>query len=564
MKRKTGFAEVIRLGGPLTGDAWVFLAQMALDRGDGAIAHTATVRAKESGVDAIRIDALEIERLIRTGKLEEAKTGLTPSRVTNVRKHVQSSDLIAEYLSGMLAYREARFADASRHFLSVEPWLSHEIRGKLKIAAVNWMSGDEAQALEQLGEHLNAVPGDWVALDLAAEIYTDIGALERAREIVAELYPHDPGLARYREYRIWVTADDLDAAYTIVDAESAVIADTRRTAIDLLFGAAPEHDAYAATFDLLVAISQLRPAAPFSVADAAKSLLEADPLALVLAGENDLLAGAHLSARDKFLGAAKAAPGFVRARLGVALANILTGEMDETARTAMAEIAVGSPQMRLVSRKILAGVHAVKGEYATAADLLRPMEEQLLTNAHDAIFYARLLTESQDGPALIAFGDLARRKQPESRLTGWLVEASGRASNAAKLYRAAFFADPSDVAAAADYARVMSQLGKHQEARSLLRAAMRKRSTVSADLAAIDQFLALAGDGRAAQMPIDMPLGRVKASERSSFDLQDGYWAFNHAVSLASANSADSDDWFRASCFLGAMEGCQELRESDS
>ena len=578
--------SAIRSLGPNAGEAWVFRARMAIDGDENALARSAGARALEAGVSEERVEALEIETLIRKGKLDQAARALSSRkiRLQNRFNAAATFDLQGLYLEAELLNARNETVEAARLFELISPWLKHEIRGPLKLAAVNWAAGDHAQAAALLKDYLQETPNDWVSLDLYAAFFAARGDFDAAFDAIQQLLIEKPSLGQFRRFRTELAADAYDRAYaTIFEASFDDEGDGLTTAKQFLFGAQRQASAEIEQYVRLAAL--VRESDKDSAVASASNYSGNNPLEFVLTGAAHLRASKIKNATAMFDRALKVAPDFHQALTHRILADIYTEEY-ANARKRLTAILDDNPE-DISARMLLARVLRVENKTDNAVALLESHENALLATPESALFYADLLQIVDARAQLTSFSDLARRTAPEALSTAVLIKMSGRLSEAAKAYRAALLASPDDGARARDYGRIMQTLGREREAISLLDTLVRRNP---AALDALEEMIRLQmhrGDkieakASIARLALKDEAGALAISEGSSerpravlftsgaasekFMLsnpENGDAIYQYAVWRAEAGE-NAAAHFRVACFWGSEDGCQEARESDS
>ena len=577
--------SVLRNLGSNAGEVWMFRARMALDGNEYALARSAGARALEAGVSQDRIEAIEIEILIRKGDLDQATRALA-SRKARLQQQAGGQktalDVQGLYLEAQLFNAKDETIKAARAFDVISPWLKHKTRGPLQLAAVNWKAGDRAQAATLLKDYLQETPNDWVSLDLYTAFFTATGDFEAAFDAVRRLTIETPSLAQFRRFNAELAAGAYDRAYeTIFDANPVGEAASIVTSQQFLFGADQTAAVALKRYSILAALARKGELETAEFVEVA----EENPLGLVLMGATHLRASEFENATVMFDRALKTAPDFQQALTHRTLADVYT-EKYADARKRLTELLDENPE-NISARMLLARVLRVEAKSDNAIALLESHESALLASSEDALLYADLLQEKGARAQLISFSDLARRTAPEAPFTARLVEMSGRLSEAAKTYRAVLLAAPDDGARARAYGRIMEKLERQREAISLLDTLVRRNPEA---LEAMEELIRLqqqGGDTIAAKASIAKlalkdskraqaltgasteQLGSVAAAaDETSRDIffrnsKNGDAALQYAIWLASSGE-DAGIYFRVACFWGSAKGCQEARESDS
>jgi|GEM_PF-3731164 len=579
--------SALQLLGPNTSEGWMFRTRMALDSNEYVVGRSAASRALEAGVSQERIEAIEIEIMIRKGDFDQA-TRFLSSRASRQqgRKSDGGSafDLQGAYLRAQLFNARNESVKAARAFNVIAPWLKHEIRGPLQLAAINWKAGDHAQAATLLNDYLKEAPNDWVGLDLYAAFFTQLKDFDAALDAIAPLSVEVPMLGGFRQFQLELASGEYDSAYaTLFNTNFVDGEENFSTAQQFLFGDSRADAAALKRYSKLASLAHR---------DEEKNSIElvddaafVDPVGFVLAG------AAHLRTLDienaivMFDRALKAAPDFQEALTYRTIADIYTENFAD-ARKRLTLILDENPE-DISARMLLARVLRVEGKTDNAISLLESQENALLESPENALFYADMLQETGALARLTLFSDLARRTAPEAPSTARLVKMSGRLAEAAKAYRAALLADPDDGKRAREYGRIMETLEREREAISLLDTLVRKSPEALDALEELIRLQQQTGDKVAVKTLIEKLA--VKDNERalaiSASDMKQtnlgiiatgeaiedvfqsnpksGEAAFNYAVWRASSYG-NAAVYFNIACFWGAMEGCRESRESDS
>ena len=579
--------SALRNLGSNAGEAWMFRARMAIDGDEYALARSAGARALETGVSEDRVEALGIETLIRKGELDQAERALS-SRKSRLQNRFSTTtaafDLQGLYLEAEMLNARNKTVEAARAFEVISPWLKNEIRGPLRLAAINWKAGDLAQAAALLKDYLQETPNDWVGLDLYAAFFAATGDFDTAFNAIEQLSIEEPSLGQFRRFKTELAAKSYDSAYaTIFDASLAEEGRELITAQQFLFGdhghASTEVEQYT-WLATLVRENDVNGAIAF-----ADNTAGSKPLEFVLTGAAYLRASDFQNAVIMFDRALKVAPDFHQALTHRTLADIYIEEY-ANARKRLTAILEDNPD-DISARMLLARVLRVENKVGNAVALLESHENALLAVPQNALFYADLLQKTDATAQLTSFSDLARRAAPEALSTARLVEMSGRLSEAAKAYRAALLAEPDDGARARNYGRIMESLGRELEAISLLDTLVRRNPDALDALEEMIRLQVQRGDTAEAKASIARLALKNEtrartisegSSERSNTAVftpgaasekfllsnpENGDAIYQYAVWRASAGE-DAAAHFRLACFWGSEDGCQDARESDS
>lgn len=576
---------VIRAQSPLSPEAWLLRARMALDDGDEALALSAAARAADAGAAKNRTNAVVIEAMIRAGRLDEAAKALaTRKRLFAVEARIDAQGL---YLSALLDLAGDDSIRAARAFNVIEPWLQHEIRGPLVLAAANWLAGDEAQAATQLEQYLRNTPNDWVGLDLRATFAAGGDNFAEQDAAIDALGAQRFWLGQLRAYQRRISAGDYDAAIEIIDDGGGPFdKNLLQTSTQFLFGDWAGEQAAATFFIDAIAFrrdtEQARNASALSPPDDGGSGLVARTLeATALFHDNKLEAANAL-----LDGLLSEAPSFDRALTLRTLTDVRAGDVDEASQRLTDAMTGGDARSHV--RLLLARLLVLRADDAVAVELLRPFEGALLEDADAALFYADLLRETGASSALTMFSDRARASKPEAPLTALLVEKSGRPEKAAAIFRAAFLAAPGDGARARAYGRIMEENGRAHEAAALIGRVLKRQPENAGLLAELIRLQEGLGDtqARLASLealqaidaahaerlrdpvrPVAMPEDGAEALRRARQAYlgapENGEAAFQYGI-LLSRGGEDASGIFRIACFWGARAACGEETPSDS
>lgn len=220
---RDALAQATRGPNDLAREAWLLRARAALDVNDFATVDASLKRASESGAAAARLEAYRIERDIRAGEAARALEALDARARGLARTAAARGEAIPDYegwrLSAMLALRAGDGREAGR--LADRALLAAPGGRDAPLGALaKWTAGDAAQARSILSAHLRAVPGDWVAHDLAAAIAHAEGKRAAGDAQIAALAALQPRLAAFRRFQLAIADRKFDAAISAVSGFS--------------------------------------------------------------------------------------------------------------------------------------------------------------------------------------------------------------------------------------------------------------------------------------------------------------------------------------------------------
>ncbi len=213
-------ALALALRGPmdLAAKGWLFRARIALDANDFATVEAAMRRALEAGGSRDETDDIAIEMAIRQGDLARAE-GRISARSDNARHWFQASVARSPASMRLLAMARLKIGDArsaARLLEEAERSGAENIQSQLLLAFARWNAGDLAQAHRLAAKILAAAPRNWVALDLASAIASDMGRVEDAEELLSRLADVRPALAVMRRMQSASVDKDLDRIFDAV------------------------------------------------------------------------------------------------------------------------------------------------------------------------------------------------------------------------------------------------------------------------------------------------------------------------------------------------------------
>lgn len=454
----------LALRGPddLAGEAWLVRVRFALDENDFETADAALRRAEEAGASADRIEALRIERRIRSGDLGEAAK-MYEARAARFQSVLDHEGLRLAALQSLIngdASAATRFADLARDGMKGAE------RVDLLAALSKWRAGEPAQAAQLTNQRLAAAPKDWVALDLAYEIARDMKRDDAAGEFLRRLGETRPDLAYVRMNRAGASADQLAAAVRRIKEQPLI-----RGAGATLMGADRRLVSPGEATDREVAIIAL--AAAIASGDAAamrraaeKAAEDGAPLSLAIAGDALSLAGDSAGAAGRWKSAIALAPDFYAPVERFAAALEAAGDF-KAATLALRRFTTENPS-HVDARFALARLLSTMGEFADAADTYGSIPPtHIFASAELAQEYGAVARKA--GPAETEkMIRTAKAVAISPRVLGFALAAAGDKQGAATVLRRAVIADPADSALVSLFEATMTDLGRRDEALSLI------------------------------------------------------------------------------------------------
>jgi tetratricopeptide (TPR) repeat protein len=485
-------ARALRGPAELTADAWLFRARLALDANDFETAEAAARRAAEAGADQRSVEAVSIEKSVRTGDLQSAATRLA-ARMKDA-KGAAAGKLENDFrLAAMVNLKAGDAESAVRLVAEGRLAGAMDANARLLAALAKWMGGDEAQAYSLASGVLAAAPENWTAIDLAAAIARDLGRNDEADALLGRLTARRPALALARRYGDGVSSTDLDEAY----AQFAVLDE------DLASGGVAA--ALLGADRNMPALIKEPGASVRMAASLAKAINENDArgmrkaalaavdgyggiLTIALAGEAFRRIGDFDRADDAFARVSAAKPGFfaplgARARLFVDRGN------RAAALGLLREFLAVNPANR-EARLAMAILESESGAaQAAVASFSSLAPEDVFADEAAAVSYARAALQA--GPAALErmLAHATAGATPK-RLLGRIYSVIGDDERASAALRLALIADPAGDELPGEYFASMERLGRGEEAKTLLAEIVRRRP----DARGAGDALAAAGD----------------------------------------------------------------------
>lgn len=536
-------ASALRYGGDALAEAWLFRARLVLERGAHDEARAAARRAGEAGAGVRAVSAVEIEAIIREGRLDEARSRLAPPgrpQLFSQRRSLRN-DPQSDYLLAMVDAASGDYAAALRRLRPLEQHLARDPRGRLILAAARLGAGDVAQAEALYRDARRAAPRDPVALDALAAFLSQAGRTDEALTVAGALQTASPRLGRLRRLAILENAGETDrlveAAREVRDAGPAP-----PFASTAIFGAASD----AARRDhgdrrRLEALAAAGAAGASGEVAAIAAALEENrrytdkPAAASLAGDMAVLLGRDGEARKHYAAAAALAPSAWAPREGLARLDIRAGDI----AAVRGRLGEAQPDERGDYRRrvMLARALVMLGETKAAAEALAPLANSLAFAGETAVLYAGLLAEIGDVSSLETFAAAVRRASPASLHAAQVLTLAGRDAEAAAAARRALAGAPGDEMARAAYLAAMRRTDRAQEAEDFLMALSRAHH--------------LGSSPPKESVSLETALGAYGGDPGNARS------ALQYGTLLEQAQNPQSGPVLREACFLGAIAACR-------
>ncbi|MEE2692503.1 MAG: tetratricopeptide repeat protein [Pseudomonadota bacterium] len=557
-RAETHLAEALRSGGEAVAEAWLFRARVALEKGTPDEARASIKRALEAGAAESAAGALETEILIRAGETQAARAKLAksagPSRQRLFgRKARAAFDAQTEYLLGFADAADGDYANAARRLRAVEPWLTHQLHGRLILAAVKDGVGDSAQAEALYLDARRAAPGDPVALDAMAALHARAGRSREALEAAAALQTVSPQLGALRRLSVLARLDDVDGLL-----EAARSVETNAPAPPFasvaLFGAgsaaARDDAANRPMLETLAAAGAAR-----ATGDAARAVKAAGALApytdnaaaLMLAGDLMVIAGDDRAARERYRAAAALAPAAWAPQAGLLRLDVRAGDYADARRRLETQVAVSETGEagHFPERLALARLLRAQGEAKAATEILAPVAERLAASANDALTYAELLAAAGETKRLADFAGAVRRAHPAAPETVGVLALAGLDREAAAAARRAVLSSPGDPARIDAYRAAMARIGASADAESFIEALARARPEATAP-------------------GTEKSVSREAAARAYYHDPADAAAAFQYGAALRAAGNPTAAAVLREACFHAAQAACAAANREET
>lgn len=459
------------LRGPQTIAAQAFLlrARIALDANDLPTASAAARRAAEEGAAASAVDTVEVEALIRDGRVDEAA-----ARIAAMPAVLRKSSATLR-LAAMVELRRGRAREAARYFDRAGVPTSD----RLLAALAKWQAGDDAQGLQLVEAHLAAAPDHWAAIDLYLAMSDALGVDEDRRFLAGRLLEKRPGLGVIRMLREGGDNDQLYGALATLttdeDLEGASDFLLGRKAT--LRGFEPARDNERALIALAAARStgELRKQRMLAERNARES---ATALQLTLAGATFADLGDDPAAEAALKRAGALAPEFF-APVN-ALANLRARAGDLGGAISLLSDFV-KRESGVDARLALASFQTMAGETTDAADTYAALPPaELFADQATAAAYGRAARAAGE-ERLETMLAAARANAPSAAILSAALLAAGDDRGAVAALRRSLIADPANATAAADYRDAMARLGRGDEAILFLDQIERRRKAFLRD-----------------------------------------------------------------------------------
>lgn len=543
-------ASALRHGGDALAEAWLFRARLALERGAHDEARAAARRAGEAGASARAVAAVEVEAMIREGRLDDARARLAPPGRPPLfgPRRKPRNDPQTDYLLAMADAAGGGYAKAARRLRALEQHLAQDPRGRLVLAAVKLGAGDAAQAEALYRDARRAAPRDPVALDALAAFLSRTGRTDEALAVAGALETAAPRLGRLRRLAILESAGETDR---LVEAARAVRDAGPATAFasTAIFGAASDaarrDHGDRRRLEALAAAGAARASGEVAAIAAALEGIRQytdDPAAAVLAGDMAVLLGVDGEARTHYAAAAALAPSAWAPCEGLARLDIRAGDV-AAARGRLGD-AQTDERGEFKRRLMLARALAMLGEAGRALEALSPVAGRLAVTGESALLYAGLLAEAGDPASLDMFAAAVRRASPASLHTAQVLTLAGRDAEAAAAARRALAGAPGDERARAVYLAAMQKIDRAQEAEDFLSAMARAHPPGSA--------------------PPKESVSLEAARGAYGGDPGDARSALQYGTLLEQAENPQSGPVLREACFLGAVAACRPLQGEET
>lgn len=199
---------------PSDGEAHLLLAHILADQGDGAAAEKEIQKARQLGVDRIRVDAALAKALLATGQFQRLLDEVQPAEG---QKGEAWADVLAARVTAQLALRQVEPARADLNRLSKT--MPKSVGALLGAARFAFLSMDSGRALALVEQALAKAPRRLEVWMLKADLLHRQGKLDDALVAYEQAAQAIPGSAipRLAAARVLIDTGRFDAAQKQID-----------------------------------------------------------------------------------------------------------------------------------------------------------------------------------------------------------------------------------------------------------------------------------------------------------------------------------------------------------